>query len=518
MLVKTFQAEEMSEALRMVKAEMGLDAMILSSKKERRKGLLGYFSKPYFEVTAAIEPRPATVRPDPYHEPAPPPPAPEPERSTREEFQNSMLGPLARELRELKLRVEELTKKDAQQQAARAHSQELPAEPEQPRRTFAKEEVEEIKKLLYSAVSKEKQVARRVTFPPVDAPQEAVQVKDGASAGQAPEEPVPGVQAAEGGQAAAEQVSGVQAAEGGQAPAEPVPGVQAPPVFPSSPAPLDLLGQELRAGELGAAQVELLLEEVRSKAADGAGIGELRRLAAASLAQRVKCSGAPRMQKNRCRVMAFVGPTGVGKTTTIAKLAALYGVNRGASLALITIDKFRVGAVEQLAAYAKIFDIPLEVVSDPAELAAALAKHADKSLVLIDTAGSNHKDAGRIEELRGYLECHPGIGTYLCLSATTRGRELDDMVTNFRKLPLDRLLFTKLDESESFGCIIDIHLRHQLPVSYLTTGQRVPEDIEAATANRLASLVMKGAAGVVRNNPSGGAEASAASIRMPGNG
>ena len=113
MLVRTFQAGEMSEALRMVKAEMGLDAMILSSKKERRKGILGYFFKPYFEVTAALEPRPPS-RPNPYREePAPVPP--ERELSAREEFQNSMLGPLAREVRELKIRIEALSRNDAAQ-------------------------------------------------------------------------------------------------------------------------------------------------------------------------------------------------------------------------------------------------------------------------------------------------------------------------------------------------------------------------------------------------------------------
>src|SRR6185369_9076013 len=111
MLVRTFKAGEMSEALRMVKAEMGLDAMILSSKKERRKGILGFFSKPYFEVTAAVEPRGAASRPNPYREqPAPEPPPRE--LSTKEEFQNSMLVPLAREVKELRARIEALSKKE----------------------------------------------------------------------------------------------------------------------------------------------------------------------------------------------------------------------------------------------------------------------------------------------------------------------------------------------------------------------------------------------------------------------
>jgi flagellar biosynthesis protein FlhF len=454
MLVKTFQAEEMSEALRMVKAEMGLDAMILSSRKERRKGILGYFSKPYFEVTAAIEPVPAAGRPDPFPEPERP--AQVPERSTREEFENSMLGPLARELRELKLRVEELSRKDAEQQAA-ALRPEPPADPEQAPRTFAKEEVEEIKKLLYSAVSKEKQVARRVTFPladPSQATAEPLQEREPAMAeAAAPESPDSGTSVV-----------------------------------------LELLEKELRAEELGAAQVELLLDEVRAAAEEGAGIEALRGLLAGNLARLVKCSGALRMKKNGSRVIAVVGPTGVGKTTTIAKLAALYALERGVKVALVTTDNFRVGAVEQLATYAKIMDLPLEVVANAQELSAALAKHGDKDLVLIDTAGRSPKDAERLDELKGFLESHPGIETHLCVCATTRARELDDTVASFAKLPLAKLLFTKLDESESFGSIVEVHLKHRLPVSYLTTGQKVPEDIEVATGKKLASLVVRGPA------------------------
>src|SRR6185369_17263358 len=156
MLVRTFKAGEMSEALRMVKAEMGLDAMILSSKKERRRGILGYFTKPYFEVTAALEPKPLN-RPNPYRE-EPAPVVPERELSTKEEFQNSMLGPLAREVRELKQRVEALSRKEAAQ--AQAQPESAP-EPEQAARTFAREELDEIKKLLFDAVSgKEKQAAK----------------------------------------------------------------------------------------------------------------------------------------------------------------------------------------------------------------------------------------------------------------------------------------------------------------------------------------------------------------------
>jgi flagellar biosynthesis protein FlhF len=456
----------MSEALRMVKAEMGLDAMILSSKQERRKGILGYFSKPYFEVTAALEPR-MTSRPSPYREepePAPPPPR---ELSTKEEFQNSMLGPLAREVRELKQRIESLSRKDGQQQRSQLESASEQASPEPGPRTFAKEELDEIKKLLYSAVGvKDKQNPKLVSFPQADA-----QHQQPTAQHQQPTEQLEAVQLRQ-------QLARLQAP-------------QAPEPEQLGNGPLELLAQELLAEELSPEAVALLMEHLRHAAQDGAEFEELKGMLVETLAGIVKCSGSLRMKKNGPRIMAIVGPTGVGKTTTIAKLAAMHALNRGASVAMVTTDNFRVGAIEQLKTYAKIMDLPLEVVATSQELARVLARHADKDLILIDTAGRSHRDADRLEELKGYLQCHPGIETYLCMSATTRARELDEIVATFGVLPISKFLFTKLDECESFGCIVNTHLKHKLPLSYFTTGQKVPEDIEVATAKKLATLVVK---------------------------
>ena len=463
----------------MVKAEMGLDAMILSSKKERRRGILGYFSKPYFEVTAALEPRPPS-RPNPYRE-EPEPAPPQRELSTREEFQNSMLGPLAREVRELKQRIEALSKKDAQQTPVQA-APPGPAPEQEPApgpRTFAKEELEEIKKLLYSAVSsKDKQLPKPVSFPQAGAlPQQGAQ----------PQQAMPQPEAQ---QQLRQQLSSLQLP---QELAQVQPAQSATPrsLPDHEEAMLQLLARELRAEELGNEGVELLMEQIRPAAEDGAELEELRGLLAEALAGLVKCAGSLRMKKNGPRIIAIVGPTGVGKTTTIAKLAAMHALSRNASVAMVTTDNFRVGAIEQLKTYAKIMDLPLEVAATSQELAKVLARHADKDLILIDTAGRSPKDAERLEELKGYLECQPGIETYLCMSATTRARELDEIIATFGVLPITRFLFTKLDESESYGCIVNTHLKHKLPLSYFTTGQKVPEDIEVASARKLAALVVK---------------------------
>lgn len=485
MLVKTFQAREMSEALRMVKAEMGLDAMILSSKKERRKGILGFFFKPYFEVTAALEPRPAS-RPNPYRE-SPPPVVPERQLSTREEFQNSMLGPLAREVRELKVRMEALSKKEtAPPSPQQAQPEAVAAEAAPGTRTFSKDDLEEIKKLLYSAVGgKEKQqLPQTVNFPQVDG-QSAVPSHPAAQQGMTPQ----GM--AQQGMAQHLIQQGMAQHIAQQDMAQQKVMRQASATVSEELQLLERLAEELRAEEMGPAGIALLMEQIRPAAEDGAGIEELRALLAETLAGMVKCTGSLRIKKNGPRIMAVVGPTGVGKTTTIAKLAAMHALNRRVSVAMITTDNFRVGAVEQLKTYAKIMDLPLEVVASAQELAKALATHADKDLILIDTAGRSPKDSERIEEMKGYLECHPGIEAYLCLSATTRSLELDEIVATFSKLPVTRLLFTKLDESKSFGCIVDAYLKHKLPLSYFSTGQKVPEDIEVATSRKLASMVVK---------------------------
>ncbi|MBJ6751707.1 flagellar biosynthesis protein FlhF [Geomonas anaerohicana] len=473
MLVKTFQAGEMSEALRMVKAEMGLDAMILSSKKERKKGILGFFSKPYYEVTAALEPRPVQ-RPNPYREE--PPPAPERELSTREEFQNSMLGPLAREVRELKQRIEALTKKEAQQATQQGAPQVQELQPDTPAvpRTFGKEELEEIKQLLYNAVSGTKEKAPEKGAKPV-----TFQL-----AGQALEQTV-------------------------KAAAQPEPLAFPFPVEqPETAAPalklvkevartsdeerlLQQLAEELRGEDVGPLAVQTLTESIRAAAEEGASLEELRSLMADNLAGMVKCSGSLRIKKTGPRIVAVVGPTGVGKTTTIAKIAAMYALNRRVSVAMVTMDNFRVGAVEQLKTYAKIMDLPLEVAGNSQELSKALARHSDKDLILIDTAGRSPKDADRLDELKGYLETQTGIDVYLCLSATTRSREIDEIIATFGTLPLTKLLFTKLDESRTFGCIVDTCFKHKIPLSYFSTGQKVPEDIEVATSRKLAAMVVQ---------------------------
>lgn len=190
--------------------------------------------------------------------------------------------------------------------------------------------------------------------------------------------------------------------------------------------------------------------------------------------------------------IALVGPTGVGKTTTIAKLAAAYKLRRGQRVGLITTDTFRIAAVEQLRTYASIISVPLRVVMSPAEMASACRAMADCDVVLIDTAGRSPRDGQKVEELSAYLEAARPDETHLVLSATAGLAALRSAASGFSMAGPDRVLFTKLDEAESVGTVVSMVHSLGLPLSFVTTGQEVPDHIEPGRADRLARLVLGG--------------------------
>lgn len=205
----------------------------------------------------------------------------------------------------------------------------------------------------------------------------------------------------------------------------------------------------------------------------------------------VEVSGGIKLNGRKGTAVAFVGPTGVGKTTTIAKLAAQY-TKKGKNVSLITIDTYRVGAVEQFRTYAKILNVPVGVASTPRELREKIRFFKDKDLILIDTAGRSHKDHRQISFLKEFFPAAKGVPQIqLLLSATTKDSDIADIVKRFGKLPVKGHLITKLDECTSFGSLLNVVDRHKVPYSYFTTGQRVPEDIEIATPERVADLILR---------------------------
>ena len=189
-------------------------------------------------------------------------------------------------------------------------------------------------------------------------------------------------------------------------------------------------------------------------------------------------------------VVAVVGPTGCGKTTSIAKLAAHAALVRRKRVALISVDTFRVGALEQLRAYADLMQVPLTVARDPASFGKALRAHADVDLVLVDTAGRGPHDAEQVPALAAMFEGQ-AVRTCLCLAATTRRYEIRRILERYKPLTPRAALLTKLDESTVGGAVLNVAMGGGLPLSWITFGQRVPEDIARADARQLADWVVK---------------------------
>jgi flagellar biosynthesis protein FlhF len=190
------------------------------------------------------------------------------------------------------------------------------------------------------------------------------------------------------------------------------------------------------------------------------------------------------------RVVALVGPTGVGKTTTVAKLAANFKLAHGLRPGLVTVDTYRIAAVEQLRTYAEIIDLPLAVANAPGEIRGAIDRLGDVDIVLIDTAGRSPRDEVKIRELADFLaEARPDE-VHLVLSAAAGERGLRAAVERFSVVRADRLILTKLDEADGLGGVLAVLGQAGRPVSYLTTGQAVPDDIEPADRARLARLIL----------------------------
>jgi flagellar biosynthesis protein FlhF len=214
--------------------------------------------------------------------------------------------------------------------------------------------------------------------------------------------------------------------------------------------------------------------------------GTLGQLVTRTLGAQLKVSGPIEGIPGRPRVIAFIGPTGVGKTTTLVKLASQYALVHNLKVALLTADTYRIGAVEQLRIYRDIMDLPFEAVSSPEEMGPALKRHADRDLIFFDTAGRSPQNRRQIQDLKAFMEAAKPSETHLCVSATTKNADLMPIVGKFGLVPVNRFLVTKLDETRQHGMLLNLAANFQVPISYLTTGQNVPHDIEVATPERMA--------------------------------
>ena len=204
----------------------------------------------------------------------------------------------------------------------------------------------------------------------------------------------------------------------------------------------------------------------------------------------IKTCGPITVESENRRLVALVGPTGVGKTTTIAKLAANFHLREKRRVGLITVDTYRIAAVDQLRTYADIIDLPMEVVSTRREMRDAMARLAHLDLILMDTAGRSPRDEVKIRELKSMLAEAGADEVHLVLSSVAGTPGLIKTARQFREVGATSLLITKLDEATGLGNLLPLLRDCDLPFSYVTDGQNVPDDIQPADSKRLARLIL----------------------------
>ena len=392
MKIRRYMAKNTQEAILKVKMDLGNEALILNTRKVKKKGLLGLFSKPMVEVLAAI---------DEYN-------------VTRTE------GEAAKPV-------------------------EKPVTVKQPVEKINLDEKEEKIANLENKITNMEDMLQKIYM----------QMKQEDKTAQAPKE----VNAS-----AAPKIAGM------------------------------FYGNLLK-NEVDADVARKIMDTAAAKLGSGAGVNDM----AAQLYSIISgILGKPDTIKpgipGKPSVIIFVGPTGVGKTTTLAKIAANYLLNQKKSVGLITADTYRIAAVEQLKTYAEILGIPVLVAYTAVEIREAVNQHSDKDIVLIDTAGRSHRNRAQFEELKGLIAASGADEVYLVLSATTSIRNCREILSSYEFLTNYKLIFTKTDEAPVQGIILNVKYLTGKSLSYITTGQSVPDDIETAniekiTKNLIGSIV-----------------------------
>jgi len=244
-------------------------------------------------------------------------------------------------------------------------------------------------------------------------------------------------------------------------------------------AALAALRERLAGQEVAAAWIERLIEAVKEHPGylEDEGAEGVWRIASELLREWMKDFEAPGISPDK-RIVHVVGPTGVGKTTTIAKLAAEQSLKAKRKVGFITSDTYRIAAVDQLRTYANILNVPLEVVFSPLELARAFKALDDRDMIFMDTAGRNFRNELFVSEVNSLLSQSANSDTYLVLSLTAKTKDMEAVASRFLQYGIDKLIFTKFDETDTLGAILNLAMEHRLRTAYMTYGQNVPDDIE----------------------------------------
>jgi len=413
--IKVFQAETMHEAIREIKAELGPDAIILSTKRVRQGGLpFGLLGRSMLEVTAATErdtqqfapaSQPVQTMARPVARPAPQPQASGPP------FQNTLSALLHRP--------------ESRTAGSREDAAPIPASSRPP-----------VTDRVHRVTDELRDLHQRLTGSlPDDAP-----------------------------------VSGAQ-----------------------FPAPIARACRQLVAQGLRPSSAESFCLALRRRLASDTAIADgdiqdrLRRL----LVEPIRVSGPLLNPGDEYNVAMFVGPSGVGKTSVIVKLAAHYRLEEHKSVVLITMDTCRMAAVEHLRTYANVLGVALETAQTTADVVDSIRRHRGANLILIDTPGFGANDAVRLNRLGELKDSYGPVETHLVLAANTRMQDLRRTVARYDVCAPSRLLFTKLDETEEYGTLFELAYQTSMPLSYWGVGQQVPEDLELAQPGRLADLLLE---------------------------
>ncbi len=464
--VKTYQAYTMAEALVAAKRDLGADAVILETRSFRRGGVLGIRRKTIFELTATSGDRadlstarragrvsPAASAAAREYARVASSPSPSPSPTVRE------AGPSDR------TRIRQLA-----QTLAEAHDRQARAVEVVPPPTAVTLNVADRRNTLVRPAA----VARRFILTPATGAQSQTDV--------AVAEPPEAMQ-----QELAEIKTMVSQVLQRQAVSRGGPGADLPrSLFDMY---LELIGQDL-SEEFTDRIITAVRAELADDPLDNDAVREAVLRHIADLVPVADPTIPRRSPDARPLTIALIGPTGVGKTTTLAKLAASFKLRHQRNVGLVTCDTYRIAAVDQLRTYAGIIGLPLEVALTPAEMNRAAERLRDCDVVLIDTPGRGPNDTGRLHELQQVLAAADPHEVHLVLSSTASERVLLREAEAFSEVGADRIVLTKLDEAVSFGVLVNVMQAVGKELSFITTGQEVPDHIEAGRSRRLAELVL----------------------------
>lgn len=433
MRIRRYTGKDAQEAMLKVKMDLGSDAIILSTRKVRKKGIAGFFSKPLTEVLAAIDEDYGT------------------KRETAEPVKKA---------------------KPAVGTYNRMAEAQPPSAPDN-RVDSLEDRVKQMESMLeriYSKVAKNQQ--------------------GGNGTGKEEKSEPAGVELSV--PPSTENIKGTEVNPNAAQLNASVQGKAAPDKTKDNAKAYDQLRKLLSDCDIEPFITDKMLEKVKQFVKNSESPAEILGVAEKIL---LKVLGQPLgiefREDGKPTVVLFVGPTGVGKTTTLAKLAADFSLNQQRKIALITADTYRIAAVEQLKTYAEILNIPVSVIYTPQEIKAAIEEHQDKDLILIDTAGRSHKNTAQFSELKMLVSSTDADEVFLVLNCGMGRTACREILAQYGFLKKFKLLFTKLDEALVPGIILNARFSTGKPLSYTTAGQSVPDDIEIANIGEIVKSILQ---------------------------